>query len=75
LNGGDLVLCTSGEVVPRDGVVVEGHAAVNSADAENWRLSPPVLTGPGLLVREGSRLVSGYVVVRVTHNSQTPKSA
>ena len=62
LRRGDLVLCVAGDTVPTDGVVVEGRASLsivseNHADAE---------TCERLRVRRGSRLASGYLVVRVT---------
>jgi hypothetical protein len=50
LRPGDLVLCTAGDVIPRDGIVVEGTA----------------LGVPGApFVRRGTRLLSGYIVLRV----------
>ena len=65
LKAGDLVLCTVGDCVPADGVVVEGIASVaerGSADSEP--ASAPI-TGPQLRVRRGLELLSGYLVVRV----------
>jgi high-affinity K+ transport system ATPase subunit B len=75
LNAGDLVLCTSGEIIPMTGVVVEGRAAINDADSADWHLSPPVLTLPGLLIQQGTHLVSGYVVVRIAPDRVMPESA
>jgi len=49
LRVGDLILCTAGDVVPADGVVVEGTANMAS----------------GPLVRRGTRLASGYIVLRI----------
>ncbi len=49
LRAGDLILCTAGDVVPADGVVVEGTA--------------DTVVGP--LVRRGTRLASGYIVLRI----------
>jgi high-affinity K+ transport system ATPase subunit B len=75
LSVGDLVLSTAGEVVPISGVVVEGRAAVNDADAADWQRSPPVLILPGVLIQQGTHVVSGYVVVRVATNSVVSESA
>ena len=50
LKAGDLVLCTAGDVVPADGVIVEGTALIATGRS---------------LVRRGTRLVSGYIVLRV----------
>lgn len=49
LKPGDLVLCTAGDVVPADGIVVEG--------------TPTAAVGP--FVRRGMQLPSGYIVLRV----------
>ena len=50
LKAGDLVLCTAGDVVPADGIVIEGTATIAHG-------SP--------LVRRGTLLDSGYLVLRV----------
>ena len=50
LKAGDLVLCTAGDVVPADGVVIEGTASI---------------TNDGHLVRRGTHLASGYIILRV----------
>ena len=50
LKAGDLVLCTAGDIVPADGVVIEGTAVLAAGDP---------------LVRRGTRLISGYIVLRV----------
>ena len=61
LRAGDLVLCTAGDVVPVDGVVVEGMATID----EGGQAAFPILTARQALVRRGTRLASGYIVVRV----------
>ena len=65
LKVGDLVLCTRGEVIPLDGLVVEGRATIADGRRGNPTKLTPVLTGAGLRVRQGTRLASGHVVVRV----------
>jgi high-affinity K+ transport system ATPase subunit B len=64
LTDGDLVLCTRGDVVPTDGVVVEGIAAITALDSRDTTASS-ALTGPRLRVCQGMRVVEGYVVLRV----------
>jgi high-affinity K+ transport system ATPase subunit B len=58
LKAGDLVLCARGDVIPTDGVVVEGVASVTSGGDEAW-------TGSPLRVDRGLELTSGYLVVRL----------
>ena len=58
LKAGDLVLCARGDVIPADGVIVEGVASVTSGTGEAW-------TGSPLRVERGLELTSGYLVVRV----------
>jgi K+-transporting ATPase ATPase B chain len=65
LKHGDLVLCVAGDIVPAGGVVVEGVATIEDARAPHSTDECPVFTGRGLLVRPGTRLRSGYVVLRV----------
>jgi hypothetical protein len=50
LKAGDLVLCTAGDVIPADGVVIEGTAEIANGTP---------------LVLRGTRLTSGYIVLRV----------
>jgi len=50
LKPGDLVLCTAGDVIPADGIVVEGTAMA-------------AVGGP--FVRRGTQLPAGYIVLRV----------
>ena len=52
LKPGDLVLCTAGDVIPVDGVVIE-------------RGGTATITNDGPLVRRGMRLASGYIILRV----------
>ena len=61
LKAGDLVLCTAGDVVPADGVVVEGMATIEN----DGQTTSPIVTARRLLVRRGTHLASGYIVVRV----------
>lgn len=58
LKAGDLVLCARGDVIPADGVVVEGVASVTAGGEEAW-------TGSSLRVDRGLELTSGYLVVRL----------
>ena len=66
LHDGDLVLCTEGDVVPMDGLVIDGRATIDDAPRRSVQPSRQVITGAGLRIRQGTRLRSGYVVVRVT---------
>jgi potassium-transporting ATPase ATP-binding subunit len=61
LKAGDLVLCTAGDVVPADGVVIEGMATI----ADGGQTTSPIVTARRLLVRRGTHLASGYIVLRV----------
>ena len=61
LKPGDLVLCTAGDVVPADGVVVEGLATIDDGS----RTPSPIVTARRLLVRRGTHLASGYIILRV----------
>ena len=61
LKAGDLVLCTAGDVVPADGVVVEGMATIE----DGGETTSPIVTARRLLVRRGTHLASGYIVLRV----------
>jgi K+-transporting ATPase ATPase B chain len=61
LKPGDLVLCTAGDVVPADGVVVEGMATID----DGGQTPSPIVTARRLLVRRGTHLASGYIILRV----------
>ncbi len=67
LRNGDLVLCESNEMIPADGVVVQGTAIVDESAITGE--SPPVLRESG---EEGSEVagkttvLGGRIVVRVT---------
>jgi high-affinity K+ transport system ATPase subunit B len=65
LKAGDLVLCTAGDCVPADGVVVEGIASVAERGSVDSEPGSAPLTGPQLRVQRGLQLLSGYLVVRV----------
>jgi len=61
LKAGDLVLCTAGDVVPADGVVIEGMATIEDGSQP----TSPIITARRLLVRRGTHLASGYIILRV----------
>jgi cation transport ATPase len=66
LRPGDLVLVEAGQVIPRDGEILEGACALDESAATG--VSSPVLHeagGPRAGVLGGTRVVSGRVVVRV----------
>ena len=65
---GDLVLVDTNEVIPADGEVVEGVASVNESAVTGE--SAPVLREAGgdfSAVTGGTRVLSDWLVVRVTH--------
>jgi hypothetical protein len=47
--------------VPADGVVVEGLATIDDGS----RTPSPIVTARRLLVRRGTHLASGYIILRV----------
>jgi Cd2+/Zn2+-exporting ATPase len=61
---GDLVLVRPGDRVPADGVVVEGHSALDESPVTGE--SMPVTRGPGDPVVAGSVNAEGVLVLRVT---------
>ena len=61
---GDLVLVRPGDRVPCDGVVAEGHSALDESPVTGE--SAPVARGPGDAVRAGSINADGAFRVRVT---------
>ena len=62
---GDFVLCTAGDVVPADGVIVEGVASRDEEQGTHTTATFLTLTARQS-VRRGTRIVCGYIVVRVT---------
>jgi K+-transporting ATPase ATPase B chain len=65
LRVGDFVLCTAGDVVPADGVIVEGIASRDEEPGTHTAAKYLTLTARQC-VRRGTRIVCGYIVVRVT---------
>ena len=63
LNPGDVVLVRPGDVVPADGVVVEGVSCANEALLTGE--SKPVPKAPGMLVTGGSLNAESPLVVRI----------
>ena len=61
LKAGDLVLCATGDVVPADGVVIEGMATLG----DGVHGASPIVTARPLLIRRGTHVASGYLVIRV----------
>jgi K+-transporting ATPase ATPase B chain len=69
LRRGDYVICTSGDAIPGDGDVVEGIASVDEAAITGE--SAPVLRGARgdrCAVTGGTRVLSDYLVIRITAN-------
>jgi potassium-transporting ATPase ATP-binding subunit len=69
LNRGDVVLCTPGDMVPGDGEVVEGVASVDESAITGE--SAPVIRESGgdrSAVTGGTRVLSDYLVIRITAN-------
>jgi Cu+-exporting ATPase len=64
LNAGDLVVLRPGDRVPTDGVVVEGHSAVDEAMLTGE--SVPVDKSPGSELYAGTVNLNGRLVMRVT---------
>jgi K+-transporting ATPase ATPase B chain len=69
LRRGDLVLCVPGDVIPGDGEVVEGVASVDES-AITGESAPVVRESGGdrSAVTGGTRVLSDYIVVRITAN-------
>jgi heavy metal translocating P-type ATPase len=61
---GDVVIVRTGEVVPADGIVIEGHAVMDEATLTGESL--PVSRGPGEAVRSGSVCAGAPFDVRAT---------
>ena len=69
LRKGDLVLCMPGDVIPGDGDVVEGVASVDESAITGE--SAPVIRESGgdrSAVTGGTRVLSDYLVIRITAN-------
>ena len=69
LRMGDIVLVSTGELIPADGEVVEGVASVNEAAVTGE--SAPVIHEAGgdrSAVTAGTRVISDFIKVRVTVN-------
>jgi cation transport ATPase len=63
---GDLVLCAAGDMIPTDGVIVEGFASLRrDLDESSEGHVSSMLVGPGDCAVAGSRLDAGYIVLRV----------
>ncbi len=69
LRAGEYVLCTPGDVIPSDGEVVEGVASVDESAITGE--SAPVIRESGgdrSAVTGGTKVLSDYLVVRITAN-------
>ena len=67
LKAGDIVVCEAGDIVPGDGEVIEGIAAVNEAAVTGE--SAPVIRESGgdrSAVTGGTTVISDRIVVRIT---------
>ena len=62
---GDRVVCGAGELIPLDGVVVEGEASVNTASITGE--SVPMHVHPGIEVLSGSVVESGRIIFVASH--------
>ncbi|HEY2164188.1 MAG TPA: potassium-transporting ATPase subunit B, partial [Gemmatimonadaceae bacterium] len=69
LHRGDLVVCLPGDIIPGDGEVVDGVASVDESAITGE--SAPVIRESGgdrSAVTGGTRVLSDYIVVRITAN-------
>ncbi len=69
LRRGDYVLCTPGDIIPGDGEVVDGVASVDESAITGE--SAPVIRESGgdrSAVTGGTRVLSDYLVIRITAN-------
>jgi K+-transporting ATPase ATPase B chain len=69
LRRGDLVLCLPGDIIPGDGEVIEGVASVDESAITGE--SAPVIRESGgdrSAVTGGTKVLSDYIVVRITAN-------
>jgi Cu2+-exporting ATPase len=62
---GDRVVCGAGELIPLDGLVVEGEASVNTSSITGE--SAPVHVYPGIEALSGSVVESGRIVFVASH--------
>ena len=75
LRPGDVVLVDAGEVIPRDGTVIEGIASVDESAITGE--SAPVIRESGgdrRAVTGGTKVVSGRVVVEITLDPREHRS-
>src|SRR5215831_2174610 len=69
LRRGDMVLCLPGDIIPGDGEVIEGVASVDESAITGE--SAPVIRESGgdrSAVTGGTRVLSDYIIVRITAN-------
>src|ERR1700681_4685691 len=69
LRAGDVVVCSAGEVIPRDGEVIEGIATVDESVIAGE--SAPVIRESGgdrSAVTGGTRVLSDHIKIRITSN-------
>ena len=69
LRKGDIVVCTAGDIIPGDGVVIEGIASVDESAITGE--SAPVIRESGGdrdAVTGGTKVLSDRIVVRITRN-------
>jgi K+-transporting ATPase ATPase B chain len=69
LRKGDIVLCKPGDVIPGDGEVIEGVASVDESAITGE--SAPVIRESGgdrSAVTGGTKVLSDYIVIRITAN-------
>ncbi len=62
---GDRVVCGAGELIPLDGVVIEGEASVNTSSITGE--SVPVHAAPGIEVLSGAVVEEGRIVFEASH--------
>ena len=65
---GDLVICGSGEIIPVDGIVLQGDAAVNQSSLTGE--SVPVHLKPGDQALSGSVIEEGRLKIEASHVGQ-----
>jgi Cd2+/Zn2+-exporting ATPase len=65
---GALLLVRSGEIVPLDGIVVEGTSSVSVSHITGE--SAPIRKQPGLEIPSGARVLESSLTIRVTHTSR-----